>query len=48
MREGHQLVRGRQHRFGRVEIDPAIGRQRADIDLDAGPSRSNCQGTMFE
>ena len=35
MGESDQHVVGREHRLRRIEIDPAIGGQRADIDLDA-------------
>jgi hypothetical protein len=47
MAERHQLVRRGQHRFGGIEIDPAVLGQRADIDGDAVRC-ANCQGTMFE
>ena len=36
VRERYHRVLAREHRLGGVEIDPAIGGQRADIDLPSG------------
>ena len=52
MRKGNQLVRGGEHRLGRVEVDPAVLGQRAHIDrnapADAVQLPWNDVGVVFE
>ena len=48
MREGDHLVLGREHRLRRVQIDPAVFGQRADIDLPARQLPRHDIGVMLQ
>ena len=48
MREGHHAVIGRQHRFRRIQIDAAVGRQWANVDLPPGKLPGHDIRMVFE